>query len=76
MGPRIGHERLLMRARCGAIAAMNADIGAWTVSRKRALFDSNQARSLFAFSSRKNAKNSFGNPLNSAIPAPRVGRAL
>src|SRR5262245_52016316 len=61
---------LLIRARCGAIAAMKSDIGAWTASRKRLLLASNHGRSLFAFSSRKKSKNVFENPLNSTIPAP------
>ena len=49
-------------ASLGAIAAINALIGACTESRKRCLFSSNQARLLFAFSSRKKAKESFGKP--------------
>src|SRR5438270_6556462 len=61
---------LLTFARCGAIAAMNSDIGTCTLSLKRSLFASNQARSLFAFNSRKKAKKSFGKPWKSAcIPA-------
>ena len=59
---------------CGAIAAINALIGAWTESRKRDLFASNQARSLCAFSSRKNAKKSFGNPWNASAIAPPKNR--
>src|SRR5262245_38732862 len=58
---------LLMRERNGAIAAMNSDMGACTDSRKRDLLASNQARSLFAFNSRKKAKKSFGKPRKSAI---------
>src|SRR5271155_5437277 len=47
----------------GAIAVMKALIGACTDERKRSLFSSNQGRLLFALSSRKNAKKSFGKPL-------------
>src|ERR1700733_12368182 len=54
-------------ANFGAIAEMKSLIGACTESRKRCLFSSNQGRSLCAFSSRKKAKKSFGNPLNSAM---------
>src|SRR5262245_18313602 len=53
---------LLMRERNGAIAAMNSDMVPCTDSRKRDLFASNQARSLFAFNSRKKVKKSFGKP--------------
>src|SRR5580658_4200706 len=51
-------------ASLGAMASMNALIGACTLSRKRCLFASNHARSLFTFSSRKKTKKSLGKPLN------------
>src|SRR5215831_18722727 len=53
----------------GAIAEMNALIGACTLSRKRCLFSSNQGRSLCALSSRKKAKKSLGKPVNGAVIA-------
>src|SRR5579863_254906 len=48
----------------GAIAEINALIGACTESRKRCLLSSNQTRLLFAFNSRKKAKKSLGKPEN------------
>src|ERR1700759_716336 len=62
-------------ARRGCIAAMNSDIGAWTLSLKRCLLASNHGRSLCAFRSRKKAKKSLGKPSKvSAMSSPSVRR--